>query len=137
MVRLAMVRLTPSRAFTRVDKYRVAMPDPSHEQFLAELGDFVHRMDQPRPDAPLWSDVTIGMAGFSTVLSLREPVVHALLAALRQYQDPRDTGRCDHCGTGRVDEHLICRDCGRPNGVFGQLLLERAARYEESKPITP
>lgn len=29
----------------------------------------------------------------------------------------------------------VCRDCGLPNGVFGQLILERAARHREPDAI--
>jgi hypothetical protein len=56
-----------------------------------------------------------------------EPVAveaRAFAEALRSYHDPRANGDCDHCG-GALDENLVCRACGEPNGVFGQLLKER------------
>jgi hypothetical protein len=30
----------------------------------------------------------------------------------------------------RLDDNLICVDCGRAHGIFCQLLIERGARYE-------
>ena len=63
-------------------------------------------------------------------------VAQALAAALRAYHDPRDQGRCERCGGVRLDDYLVCVDCGRPHGIFGQLLLERAARYEGEAPDT-
>jgi hypothetical protein len=57
-------------------------------------------------------------------------VARAFVEALLTYQDPRDRGSCDHCGGPRLDDNFICADCGQPSGLFGQLLRERAARYE-------
>jgi hypothetical protein len=57
-------------------------------------------------------------------------VARAFVEALRAYQDPRDRGSCDHCGGARLDDNFVCADCGQPSGLFGQLLRERAARYE-------
>ncbi|GAB3873299.1 hypothetical protein ACFPIJ_01240 [Dactylosporangium cerinum] len=57
-------------------------------------------------------------------------VARAFVEALLAYQDPRDRGSCDHCGGPRLDDNFMCADCGQPSGLFGQLLRERAARYE-------
>jgi hypothetical protein len=57
-------------------------------------------------------------------------VARALVEALGAYHDPRDRGTCDHCGGPRLDDNFVCADCGQPSGLFGQLLRERAARYE-------
>jgi hypothetical protein len=57
-------------------------------------------------------------------------VARAFVEALGAYQDPRDRGACDHCGGPRLDDNFVCADCGQPSGLFGQLLRERAARYE-------
>lgn len=62
-------------------------------------------------------------------LTVRAPVARALVEALRSYHDPRDRGTCDHCGGRRLDDNFLCLDCQRPNGLFGQLVMERAARY--------
>jgi ribosomal protein S14 len=68
---------------------------------------------------------------------LRAPVARAMVEALRQFNDPRDRGRCDHCGGRRLDDNFLCRNCGRPSGVFGQMLLERASRHVESEAVGP
>jgi len=65
---------------------------------------------------------------------LGEPVVRALVEALRGYHDPNDRGSCDHCGSRRLDDNFLCADCGQPSGVFGQLVRERAARYTGPPP---
>jgi hypothetical protein len=64
------------------------------------------------------------------VMRLSPGVARAFVEALRAYQDPRDRGTCDHCGGPRLDDNFVCADCGQPSGLFGQLLRERAARYE-------
>ncbi|WP_432987335.1 hypothetical protein [Dactylosporangium sp. CA-233914] len=97
------------------------------EQVAAALRQFAERLDgyDPAPGPPVAS-VRVG----EQVVALRAPVVKALGEALRAYQDPRDRGACEHCGGPRLDDNFVCADCGRPSGVFGQLLAERAARYE-------
>jgi hypothetical protein len=63
-------------------------------------------------------------------LAISAPVARALVEALRNYHDPRDRGRCDHCGGRRLDDNFfLCLDCQRPNGLFGQLVMERAAGH--------
>ncbi|WP_373317912.1 hypothetical protein [Virgisporangium aliadipatigenens] len=74
--------------------------------------------------------VRIAVDGESEPVPLSADVARALIKALDGYQDDRDRGDCEHCGGGRVDENFLCRDCGRPNGVFGAMLAERASRYE-------
>ncbi|GAA3189359.1 hypothetical protein ACFO1B_36740 [Dactylosporangium siamense] len=73
--------------------------------------------------------VEVRVDGGAVVL-LSPGVARAFVEALRAYQDPRDRGSCDHCGGPRLDDNFICADCGQPSGLFGQLLRERAARYE-------
>ena len=63
--------------------------------------------------------------------ALSAPVARALVEALRAYRDPRGRGRCDNCGGGRLDDNFLCGDCGRPSGLFGQLISELAARHTE------
>jgi hypothetical protein len=62
-------------------------------------------------------------------LAITAPVARALVEALRNHHDPRDRGRCDHCGGRRLDDNFLCLDCQRSSGLFGQMLMERAARY--------
>jgi hypothetical protein len=107
---------------------------PSPEELLAAVREFVARVDALDPYAPTWGEATLQVAGRELRLPLRAPVAGALVAALRGYHDPRDQGRCDHCGGPRLDANLLCRDCGRPNGLFGQLIAERAARYAGPEP---
>lgn len=87
------------------------------------------RIDALDPAAPLLGDLTICLSGRESRLALRAPVARALVEALRGYHDPRDRGRCGHCGGLRLDDNFLCRDCGRPDGLFGQMLAERAARH--------
>jgi hypothetical protein len=98
---------------------------------LAAFAEFVARIDALEPDAPTHGALTIGLGGQESRVVLREPVARALVEALRAYHDPRDQGRCDHCGSPRLDANFGCRDCGRLSGVFGQLVAERAARHTE------
>ena len=71
-------------------------------------------------------EVAVGDA----VVRLSPGVARAFVEALVSYQDPRDRGSCDHCGGARLDGNFVCADCGQPSGLFGQLLRERAARFE-------
>jgi ribosomal protein S14 len=98
---------------------------------LAALRDFSSRIDVFDPDAKHWGELEVRAGGEVIHLKLRAPVAAALVQALRDYHDPRDQGRCDHCGGPRLDENLMCRDCGRPNGVFGQMVMERLTLGEE------
>jgi hypothetical protein len=105
------------------------------DDLLAALRDFAARIDALDPAAPPLGDLEVRLGGQQVRLTLRAPVARALVDALRGYHDPRDLGRCDHCGGRRLDDNFLCRDCGRPNGLFGQLVAERAARYTESDAI--
>ena len=93
---------------------------------MRALQDFVARIDQLDPEASLTGELTVG----TERLPLRLPVARALVEALLSYHDPRDHGACPHCRTGRLDENFLCRSCGIVNGVFGQLLAERALREQ-------
>ncbi|GAA3281985.1 hypothetical protein Dvina_09850 [Dactylosporangium vinaceum] len=97
------------------------------------LREFNDRLDvfDPAP-GPAVAEVRVG----EQVIALRAPVVRALTEALLRYQDPRDRGTCDHCGSPRLDDNFVCADCARPSGVFGQLLAERASRYEPPAELT-
>jgi hypothetical protein len=97
------------------------------DEVVAALRQFAGRIDgfDPAP-GPAVVEITVG----ERAVPLRGPVVQALGEALRAYQDPRDRGTCDHCGGPRLDDNFVCADCGRPSGVFGLLLRERAARYD-------
>jgi hypothetical protein len=92
------------------------------------LAAFVRRIDDFEPDAAAVAQLSV--TGLPAPIPLSGEVVRALIAALGAYHDPRDRGECEHCGGHRLDDNFLCRDCGRPNGVFGAMLAERAARYE-------
>ncbi|WP_018215677.1 hypothetical protein [Salinispora vitiensis] len=109
---------------------------PVPDDVLAAVQDFVARIDALDPGAPPLGDLTICLGGRESRLALRAPVAWALVEALRGYHDPRDRGRCGHCGSPRLDDNFLCRDCGRPDGLFGQLLAERAARHAEPAAIS-
>src|SRR5690242_2069871 len=113
------------------------MAQPGPGDVLAAVREFVARIDALDPAAPPYGDVGIEDAGGELRLTLRTPVAVALIEALRSYHDPRDFGSCDHCGGQRLDDNFLCLDCGQPNGLFGQMIAERAARFSESTPIGP
>jgi len=104
------------------------------DDVAAGLREFVQRIDafDPSPGGALVA-ISVG----EHVVSLRAPVAAAFVEALRTYHDPRDRGTCDRCGGPRLDENFICASCGEPSGVFGQLLRERAARYEGPSGALP
>ncbi|MET7426265.1 hypothetical protein [Dactylosporangium sp. NPDC005555] len=93
------------------------------EEFARRVGVF----DPPGGDGAGGVELRVG--GGAPV-SLSPGSARAFIEALRAYQDPRDRGTCDHCGGPRLDDNFVCADCGQPSGLFGQLLRERAARFE-------
>jgi hypothetical protein len=97
------------------------------------LRDFVDRIDAVDPAADALGEIELrvagDVAGNMARLSLTAPVARALVDALRDYHDPRDRGCCDHCGGRRLDDNFLCLDCHRSNGLFGQMIMERAARH--------
>lgn len=115
------------------------MSPSTPDDVLAAIRDFVVRIDELDPAAPRQGELTVRLDGTESRMTLSAPVARALVEALRVYHDPRDHGRCDYCGGARLDHNFLCRDCGRPNGVFGQLVAERAAQYTEpvAVPATP
>jgi hypothetical protein len=99
----------------------------------AALREFAERIGPLYPPSPEpGSGVEVRVDGVAVMLP--EPVARALVEALRAYHDPNDRGSCDHCGGRRLDGNFLCADCGRPSGVFGQLVRERAARYPGPPP---
>jgi hypothetical protein len=115
------------------------MTSTSDDDVVAAVRDFVDRIDalDPPPGEPAVALLHIRSGQTQANLALSTPVARALVAALKAYRDPRDRGRCVHCGGRRVDEHFLCLDCGRPNGLFGQIVLERAERYTEPPQLEP
>jgi hypothetical protein len=107
----------------------------SPDDVLAALRDFNARIDALDPEASPWGEIVVQAGDQWLRLPLRVPVAVALVGALRDYHDPRYQGRCDHCGGLRLDDNFVCRDCGRPNGLFGQLVAERLRGYSESTAI--
>jgi hypothetical protein len=105
------------------------------EVVLTALREFTARIDALDPGAKPCGDIEVRLGGETLRLTLREPVAMALVEALRNYHDPRDLGQCDYCGGPRLNENFLCLDCGRPNGLFGQMIAERAARYTEPAAI--
>lgn len=95
------------------------------------LRDFAHRiasLDLPGEREPT-TVLTLSDGKVEETIHLTPSAVRALKHALEDYHDPRDCGECDHCGSRRIDRNFICLACGRPNGVFGQLLREHSERY--------
>lgn len=90
---------------------------------------FVAKMDGLEPGAGAIGSIEIRAGDDHARLAISAPVARALIEALANHHDPRDRGPCDHCGGHRVDGNFLCLDCGRPSGLFGQMLVERAARH--------
>ena len=104
------------------------MSTPYSADVLAALRDFVARLDELDPQAPVAGELTVGLGGATERLTLRLPVARALTEALRAYHDPRERGTCAHCAGGRLDDDFVCRNCGIVNGLFGQTLARVATR---------
>jgi hypothetical protein len=96
---------------------------------LRQFADRIAALDPPG-SASVTVEVTVG----DMPVMLTGSGVHALAEAMLTYHDPRDRGACDHCGSPRLDDNFRCADCMRPSGVFGELIRERAARYEGPPP---
>lgn len=105
------------------------MTRASLDEMVDAIERFVARIDAYEPAAEPLGTIEVRVAGRADRLSVSEPVAVALIAALAGYHDPRDQGCCGHCGGRRLDHNFLCLDCQRPNGVFGTMLAERAARY--------
>lgn len=112
------------------------MTSPVGDRLIAALRDFVERIEAVAPvsDGPAVARLTVTTDGGEANVAVTGSVAVALMMALREYRDPRDNGRCEHCGGRRLDANLMCADCQRPNGVFGQLIMERAARHAAAEP---
>lgn len=82
------------------------------------------------PGSPAVVEISIN----GTPIALTDSAARALAEAAHSYHDKRDRGACDHCGSRRLDDNFLCADCMRPSGVFGQLIRERAQRYEGPPP---
>jgi hypothetical protein len=101
------------------------------DDLAAVLRSFAARIAElDPPGSPAVVELTVG----GTPLALSESAARALTEAVLAYHDPRDRGACDHCGSRRLDDNFLCADCMRPSGVFGQLIRERAARYDGAPP---
>jgi hypothetical protein len=105
------------------------------DEVLTALREFVARIDALDPGATPRSEFTARFGGDEARLTITPPVARALVEALNAYRDPRDQGPCDHCGGRRIDDNFMCLDCGQLNGLFGQLIAERAARYREQPAL--
>lgn len=108
------------------------------DELTAAIRDFVDRIGAFDPPPGGWAstEIEVRSGGGRAAFDLSPGVATALAEALRGYHDRRDRGRCEGCGSGRLDDNLICVDCGRTHGIFGQLLAERAARYGgDPKPL--
>lgn len=111
------------------------MSQTAPDDVLAVLRDFVARIDALDPAAPRQGELTVGLGDVESRMTLSTPIARALVQALQAYHDPRDQGPCDYCGGRRIDNNFLCLDCGQPNGLFGQLIAERAARHTEQRPV--
>jgi ribosomal protein S14 len=109
------------------------MDTTGDNELIRAVRDFVERIGalDVGPEQPTAAQIEVRQADARTTFSFSARLADAFAAALRAYHDPRDQGRCEHCGGSRLDDNLICVDCGRAHGIFGQLLMERAARYED------
>jgi hypothetical protein len=107
------------------------MDTAGDDELTGALRDFVARIgahEAPGGNRAVGIEVRTG--GGTATFAVTPRVAGALAAALRAYHDPHDRGRCERCGGVRLDENLICIDCGHAHGIFGDMLRERAARYD-------
>jgi hypothetical protein len=101
------------------------------DDVLAAVEAFAARIHALDPKAALLGELTLSFQGRQAHVPVTAPVAEALAEALRSYHDSRDYGSCDYCDSGQLDENFLCLSCGRPNGLFGQMLTERAAGHVE------
>jgi hypothetical protein len=96
----------------------------------AVVADFIDRVSpyQPAPDDAPTAMLGVRTAAGEAVFAVSDHVVRALCQALEAYRDPEDRGRCADCGGRRLDANLHCLDCGRVQGIFGQVLADHARR---------
>jgi hypothetical protein len=102
------------------------------DELAVALRQFADRIAALDPPGAFAADIEVTVGGVA--VRLTQSGARALTEAMLAYHDPRDRGACDHCGSRRLDDNFMCADCMQPSGVFGQLLRERAARYEGPPP---
>src|SRR5688572_1997144 len=101
------------------------------DDVLAAVEAFAARIHALDPKAAALGELALSFQGRQAQVSITAPVAAAFAEALRSYHDSRDFGSCDYCEVGRLDANFLCLSCGRPNGLFGQMLTERAAGHLE------
>jgi hypothetical protein len=107
------------------------------DEVLAAVETFVSRVHLLDPASPAAGTLTLQLGGRTSTMTITSSVASALAEALHAYHDPRDFGSCDYCPSGRLDENFLCLVCGRPNGLFGQMVAERAAGHREPPSLPP
>ncbi|MCX4470417.1 hypothetical protein OOK41_08875 [Micromonospora sp. NBC_01655] len=98
-----------------------ADPIEALERFLARIAPY----DDPAAEPVATVDLRVGRLRGSFRLTDRS--ARALSEALGRWTDPDDVGRCGGCG-GPVDRDLVCRSCGRLDGIFGATVAHHAER---------
>jgi len=99
------------------------------DDVLAAIQAFATRIHALDPKAATLGELTLNFQGREVQVPVTGPIAAALAEALHGYHDSRDFGSCDYCDGGRLDDNFLCLSCGRPNGLFGQMLTERAAGH--------
>ncbi|MGW1059288.1 hypothetical protein [Micromonospora rubida] len=94
------------------------------EQFLARITPY----DDPAAEPVTAVDVRVGRLHAS--FRLTDRAARALTEALGRWTDPDDAGRCGDCG-GPVGRDLVCRACGRLDGIFGATVAHHAAQVAD------
>jgi len=115
------------------------MTSPALHDVVTALRDFVDRIDALDPAADAVGVLEVRVGEDTVRCTPSAPVARALVEALHSYHDPRDRGSCDHCGGRHLDDNFLCLDCHRPTGLFGQMIMERAAQYggNAALPVLP
>ncbi|MGC4807106.1 hypothetical protein [Micromonospora sp. DT233] len=101
-------------------------PDPveAMERFLARIAPY----DDPAAEPVATVDLRVGR--LRGTFPLTERAARALTEALNRWADPDDAGRCGDCG-GPLGQDLVCRACGRLDGIFGATVARHAQRVAE------
>ena len=95
------------------------------ERFLATVGPY-----DTAPGSTPVAMVRVRVGQRDVDFPLTAHTARAIQTALANYRDPSDRGECAGCGSRKLDDNFNCYDCGRVNGIFGEVLASHAEKIQ-------